>query len=60
MVKTQQKNIAVGLNKGFITTPLKRTEKEAKTVKQARTKGRLGRRVKLIRQIVNEVKYSYN
>jgi hypothetical protein len=53
MVKVQQKNIAIGLNKGFVTTKLKVSEKQAKRVKQARNKGRLGKRVKLIRQIIN-------
>ena len=52
---TEQKSIAIGLNKGFVTTEIKRTEKQAKLVKQARRKGRAGRRVKLVRQVVNEV-----
>jgi hypothetical protein len=52
---TEQKSIAIGLNKGFVTTEIKKTEKQAKQVKQARLKGRAGRRIKLVRQIVNEV-----
>ena len=40
---TEQKSIAIGLNKGFVTTEIKRTEKQAKLVKQARRKGRAGR-----------------
>ena len=52
---TGQKSIAVGLNKGHVTTEIKKTEKQAKRVQQSRKKGRAGRRVKLVRQIVNEV-----
>lgn len=52
---TEQKSIAVGLHRGHVTTEIKRTEKQAARVKQARRKGRAGRRVKLVRQIVNEV-----
>ena len=55
MVKVTQKNIAVGLNKGHVTTPVKRTEKEAKRVRQSRRKPVLGKRVKLIRQVITEV-----
>ena len=55
MVKVTQKNIAVGLNKGFVTTPLKKTEKQAKRVKQARRKPVLGKRIKVIRQVISEV-----
>ena len=52
---TEQKSIAVGLNKGHVTTVIKKTEKQLKVVKQARKKGRAGRRVKLVRQVVNEI-----
>ena len=53
--KTEQKSIAVGLHKGFITTEVKKTEKQAKQVRQNRLKGKLGKRVRLVRQLVNEV-----
>jgi large subunit ribosomal protein L36e len=52
---TEQKSIAIGLNKGHVTTEIKKTEKQAKLVPQARKKGRAGRRVRLVRQIVSEV-----
>lgn len=52
---TEQKSIAVGLNKGHVTTEVKRPEKQSKRVKPARTKGVLGKRVRLVRQITNEV-----
>ena len=55
MVKVVQKNISVGLNKGYATTPVKRTEKEASRVRQSRTKAVLGKRVKVIRQVITEV-----
>ena len=55
MVKVVLKNIAVGLNKGHVTTPLKRTEKQAKQVRQSRRKPILGKRVKVIRQVISEV-----
>lgn len=55
MVKVTQKNIAVGLNRGHVTTPLKKTEKQAKKVRQSRRKPILGKRVKLIRQVISEV-----
>lgn len=52
---TEVKSIAVGLNRGHVTTTVQKTEKQAKRVIQSRKKGRAGRRVKLVRQIVNEV-----
>jgi hypothetical protein len=55
MVKVTQSNIAVGLNRGHVTIPLKKTAKQAAKVKQARRKPILGRRVKLIRQVIDEV-----
>ena len=52
MAKVHPAIIAVGKNKGHKTTALK---VNPKNVKQSRTKGRLGKRVKLIRQVINEV-----
>lgn len=55
MVKITQSNIAVGLNRGHVTIPVKKTAKEAGRVRQARRKPILGKRVKLIRQVIDEV-----
>lgn len=55
MVKVAQKNLAVGLNKGFVTTPVKKSAKETSRVRQSRTKAVLGKRVKVIRQVITEV-----
>ena len=55
MVKVTQKNIAVGINKGYVTTPVKRTEKEAKRVRPSRRKPVLGKRIKVVRQVISEV-----
>ena len=52
MVKIVQKNISVGLNKGYATTPVKKTEKEAKRVRPSNRKPVLGKRIKLIRQVI--------
>jgi hypothetical protein len=50
MAKQHPTNIAIGKNKGHVTTKLNVNNKK---VKQARTKGRLGKRVALIRQVVS-------
>lgn len=50
MAKQHPTNIAIGKNKGHVTTKLNAGKK--KTVRQSRTKGRLGKRVALIRQVV--------
>lgn len=55
MVKVAQKNLAVGLNRGYVTTPLKKTAKQASKVRQSRTKPVLGKRIKVIRQVITEV-----
>ena len=52
MAKQHPTNIAIGKNKGHVITKLNVNNKK---VKQARTKGRLGKRVALIRQVVSEV-----
>jgi large subunit ribosomal protein L36e len=55
MVKVVHKNIAIGPNKGHVTTPVKRTEKQAKQVRQSRRKAVLGKRIKVVRQVISEV-----
>jgi large subunit ribosomal protein L36e len=52
MAKQHPTVIAIGKNKGHPTTKLVAAKK---TVRQSRTKGRLGKRVGFIRQLVNEV-----
>jgi large subunit ribosomal protein L36e len=52
MAKQHPTNIAIGKNKGHVTTKLNAGKK---SVRQSRTKGRLGKRVALIRQVVGEV-----
>jgi len=52
MAKVHPTIIAVGKHKGHKTTSLKANPKN---VRQSRTKGKLGKRVKLIRQVVSEV-----
>ena len=49
MAKVHPTIIAVGKNKGHKTTEIK---SKSKSVRQSRTKGRLGKRVKLIRQVM--------
>ena len=46
------KGLAVGLNKGFITTKISDKKKRERPVLR---KGKLGKRVSLIRQIVKEI-----
>ena len=50
MAKNHPVNIAVGKNKGHQTTKIQK-----KGVKQSRTKGKFGKRVKLIREITQEI-----
>ncbi|MCL4116163.1 UNVERIFIED_CONTAM: hypothetical protein GTU68_001910 [Idotea baltica] len=50
MVKNQVSNIAIGKNKGHPTTKL-----QGRKPKPAQSKGRLGKRTKVIRQVINEV-----
>jgi large subunit ribosomal protein L36e len=52
MAKQHPTVIAIGKNKGHPTTKLVANKK---TVRQSRTKGRLGKRVGFIRQLVGEV-----
>lgn len=49
MAKTQVSNIAVGKNKGHATTKLQARKRPA------HSKGTLGKRTKIIRQVINEV-----
>ena len=50
MVKNNPTNIAIGKNKGHATTKLNK-----KAVRPVSSKGKLGKRVKLIREVANEV-----
>ena len=50
MAKKHPTNVAVGKNKGYPTTKLQK-----KGVRQSRTKGKLGKRVKLIREVSQEI-----
>lgn len=47
MAKTQVSNIAIGKNKGHRTTKI-----QAKT-RPVHTKGKIGKRTKVIRQVIN-------
>lgn len=55
MVKSHPAVIAIGQNKGHAVTKYKPQGKKANKPKQASRKGHLAKRVKFIRQIVNEV-----
>lgn len=56
MAKTHPAVIALGQNKGHPVTKFKVPQKKGKPVaKQASKKGTLGKRVKLIRQVIGEV-----
>lgn len=50
MAKSQPTNIAIGKNKGHKTTKI-----QAKKTKSAPAKGKLGKRTKLIRQVIGQV-----
>ena len=55
MVKSHPTVIAIGQHKGHPTTAFKVSEKQSKRIRPAQRKGALGKRVKLIRQVINEV-----
>jgi large subunit ribosomal protein L36e len=55
MAKTHPSVIAIGLNKGHAVTKFKVSEKTSKKIRPANRKGALGKRVKLIRQVISEV-----
>jgi large subunit ribosomal protein L36e len=55
MVKLHPSIVAIGQNKGHSVTKFKVSEKQSKKVRQAQKKGNLGKRVKLIRQVIGEV-----
>lgn len=55
MVKTHPTVIALGQNKGHPITKFKVSEKQAKKTRPASRKGAIGKRVKLIRQVIGEV-----
>jgi hypothetical protein len=56
MAKTHPTVIAIGQNKGHPITKFKIAEKKGKPVtSQASKKGRIGKRVRLIRQVIGEV-----
>ena len=50
MAKKHPVNISVGKNKGYQTTKLQK-----KGIRQSRTKGKCGKRVKLIREVAQEI-----
>jgi hypothetical protein len=52
MAKTHPSVIARGLNKGHAVTKYKAAEKKTKRGRPAQTKGSLGKRVRLIRQVI--------
>ena len=55
MVKSHPQVIAIGQHKGHPTTAFKVPEKQAKRIRPSQRKGALGKRVKLIRQVISEV-----
>jgi len=55
MAKTHPTVIAIGKNKGHPVTKFKVADKAAKKIRPANRKGVLGKRVKLIRQVISEV-----
>lgn len=56
MAKNHPSVIAIGQNKGHPITKFKVAEKKGKPLeKQASKKGRIGKRVRLIRQVIGEV-----
>ena len=55
MAKAHPSVIAIGLNKGHSVTKFKVSDKASKIIRPANRKGALGKRVKLIRQVISEV-----
>jgi large subunit ribosomal protein L36e len=55
MVKTHPAVVALGQHKGHPTTQFKASGKVSKSARPAQRKGRIGKRVKLIRQVIGEV-----
>lgn len=55
MAKTHPSVIAIGKHKGHPITKFKLADKAAKKIRPAARKGALGKRVKLIRQVIAEV-----
>lgn len=55
MVKSHPTVIAIGKNKGHRVTKFKAAGKVAKSARPAQRKGALGKRVRLIRQVIGEV-----
>lgn len=50
MAKSQPSNIAIGKNRGHKTTKI-----QSKKARPGSNKGRLGKRTKLVRQVINQV-----
>ena len=55
MAKTHPAVISIGAHKGHAITKFKVSDKAAKKIRPASRKGALGKRVKLIRQVISEV-----
>ena len=55
MAKSHPAVIAIGKNKGHAVTKFKVSEKQSKKVRPSQRKGALGKRVRLIRQVIGEV-----
>jgi large subunit ribosomal protein L36e len=55
MVKTHPAVVALGQNKGHPLTKFKVSDKKSKRTKQVAKKGVIGKRVRLIRQVIGEV-----
>ncbi|XP_031472701.1 uncharacterized protein LOC116245171 [Nymphaea colorata] len=55
MVKSHPAVIAIGQNKGHAITKFKAAGKQSKSARPSARKGKLGKRVKLIRQVIGEV-----
>jgi large subunit ribosomal protein L36e len=55
MVKTHPAVVAIGQNKGHLVTKFKVADKQSKRGKQVAKKGIIGKRVRLIRQVIGEV-----
>lgn len=55
MVKSHPAVIALGQNKGHSVTKFQVSAKQAKRTRPVQKKGKIGKRVKLIRQVIGEV-----